>query len=277
MSELIGTEISGYKILQHVANGSHGEVYKASHPAIDHPVVLKVMRSDHPEEEELLMRFEAEADVIARLGQHPNIIPMYDFWRGNSGAYLVLKWVDGGTLRDYIDEYGAMPLTEAAYMLTKLADALNTAHQMGIVHRDVKPSNILFDEQGKVYLSDFGIAKQQGKNITAPGTVLGTPAYLAPEQILSETVTQRTDVYSLGLTMYEAISGEVPFTGELAGQVMMKQLSQPLPLFLYQDETIRDSINTILQRATHKSADQRYADTLTMAAEFRAAISKVAS
>lgn len=270
-SEIIGTVISGYKIERHVANGSHGEVYKAMHPAIDHPVVLKVMRTDQPEVEELLVRFEAEADIIARLGQHPHIVPIYDFWRGSSGAYLVLKWIDGGSLRDHLDEFGPLKLQRCVEVLDDLADALGMAHDAGIVHRDIKPGNILFDEQGKVYLSDFGIAKQQGKNITAPGTVLGTPAYLAPEQILSEPVNSSTDVYSLGLTIYEALTGQRPFTGALAGQVMMQQLSQPVPLIIMENEQVATAINAVIQRATAKKPEDRYINVRDMASEFRTA------
>ncbi|GAB4514491.1 MAG: hypothetical protein OHK0046_16660 [Anaerolineae bacterium] len=274
MDDLTGKIISNYQILEKIGEGSHGVVYKATNPTLNHEVVVKVLASDHVKDPEIFKRFESEADVIAHLNGHPNIIPIYDYWADENGAYLVLKYLDGGTLRDLLNQHGALSLTQATYLLDKVASALHAAHSAGIVHRDLKPANIMFDTEGLVYLGDFGIAKRPDLKLTAPGTVLGTPAYLAPEQILAEQVTFRTDIYSLGIMLYECLTGQRPFRAKMAGQVMMQHLNNPVPHVQFDEPELSTRVNAVIQKATAKAPQDRYDSVLDMAGDFRRAIAR---
>ncbi len=272
MEDLTGKVISDYRILQMIGKGSHGVVYRATHPSMPEPVVIKILSAEHLKDPELAKRFASEADVIAHLNKHPNIIPIYDYWSDDEGAYLVLKHLDGGTLRDLLNQHGALSLTQAVYLLDKVASALHAAHNAGIVHRDVKPSNIMFDVAGLVYLGDFGIAKRSDLKLTAPGTVLGTPAYLAPEQILADTITFRTDIYSLGILLYECLTGQRPFQAKMAGQVMMQHLNMPVPNIPFESPDLATRINAVIQKATAKDPSDRYSNVMDMAGDFRRAV-----
>jgi len=268
----IGKVIKDYHITEKIGEGSHATVYKAAHPKIAYPVVVKVLQTQLQEDDELIKRFRAEASVITKLNNHPNIIPIHDYWQSDDGAFIVLKWVDGGSLRDLLEEHGALTLNQTVYMLDRICSALAAAHEIDIIHRDIKPENILFDLSGNVYLSDFGVAKRPNSKLTAPGSVLGTPAYLSPEQILGEPLNYQADIYSMGILLFEALAGQRPFQGKMAGQVMMQHLSKPVPMLEYDDETLTGNINAIIQRATAKKAEERYKSALDMAADFRKAV-----
>jgi len=268
----LGRDICGYHLQEHIADGTFGGVFKAQHPAIDHPVVVKVLLPHHLKNSEAMQRFEAEADMIARLSQHPNIVPMYDYWREDDGAYLVLKYLDGGTLRDLLRRRKFLTPDQTLFIFTRFANALQAAHNLGIIHRDLKASNVLFDKTGQVYLADFGIAKQQSKDITAKGAVLGTPAYLSPEQILGKPVTAQSDIYSLGILLYEMLAGERPFQGRQAIQVLMQHIRETTPILLLPDPVQHERVNKVIQNATAKDPSQRYQSVQDMIAALRDAI-----
>ncbi len=266
------SQIGLYTIVEHLTDGTYGKIYKATHPMIDHPVVIKVLLPELTHDIKAIQRFESEADLIGRLNQHPNVVPIYDYWRDESGAYLVLKWLEGGSLKDVLEKQGALSLEDTLFIGYHIADVLAVAHQIGVIHRDIKPGNVLFDCNGEVYLADFGIAKQRDKHITARGAVLGTPAYLAPEQLLSGTATEQSDIYALGLLIYEMLTGKRPFIAKRAFDVMVKQVHEPLPTVHFDDPGLKAHINGILQRATAKDPLKRYAHVRDLAEDFSVAI-----
>jgi WD40 repeat protein/DNA-binding CsgD family transcriptional regulator len=200
-----------------------------------------------------------------------HIVPLYDYWRDHDGAYLVMRWLRGGNLRDALVN-GHFELEPAALFMDQITSALAMAHRNDVIHRDLKPANILLDEDGNTYLSDFGIAKDTAKvegTLTGTGIVLGSPDYLSPEQARSEPVTPQTDIYSLGVMLYEVLTGQHPFPNLSSVERMYKHLNEPLPFIDSLPSEIADGVNAIIQRATAKNPAQRYADVLEMAADFR--------
>ncbi len=207
--------VRGYEVEELIGSGSHGAVYAALQPSVGREVALKIILPQYANEPEFIRRFETEAQTIARL-EHPHILPLYDYWREPDGAYLVMRWVRGGSLEQRLSD-GPLNLEDLRQVTSQVAAALHAAHQQAIVHRDLKPANILIDEAGNAYLSDFGIAKQlsaDGQH-SLTGRLVGSPAYMSPEQLLKERITPRADIYSLGLLVYQMLTGEAPFQAEL--------------------------------------------------------------
>lgn len=277
MSKLVGQNLNGYELVEYIGEGSYGGVYKASHPNIPHPVVVKVLLKRHLENAEAMARFEAEATVIARLNHHPNVVPIYDYWREDHGAFLVLKYLGGGSLRDRLRQQIALPLDDVLTVMDRLVDVLAFAHDSGVIHRDLKPENVLFDEQGSVYLADFGIAKQTNVDLTMPNSILGTPGYLAPEQIVARPVSPQTDIYALGIMLYECLVGERPFSDKHAFNVLLKHLTEPMPLFFCKDAEVQTQINHVLQKAAAKKPEDRYTNISDMIVDLKTAALQFAS
>ncbi|MEQ9032326.1 MAG: protein kinase [Aggregatilineales bacterium] len=267
-----GQQIKGYELHDRIAAGGFGAVYRAFQSTVGREVAVKIILHSLANKPEFIRRFEAEAQLIARL-EHMNIVPLYDYWRDPDGAYLVMRYLRGGSLHDYIREHGKLDIEEAVNMLTQVAQGLHIAHRNQIVHRDIKPSNILLDEDSNAYLGDFGIAKdhQATHSITAPDAFIGSPEYLAPEQARSEPVTPQTDIYSLGVVLYEMLVGEHPFPGVDKVTFIYKHLNDVLPEVLDLDENIRDDINDVIQKATAKDPRQRFKDVAEMTASLRQA------
>src|SRR5688572_14642617 len=206
MSEQI-SEIKGYQIQDSVGEGGFGAVYRAYQPLIKREVAIKVIRSRFANQPEFIRRFEAEAQLVARL-EHLHIVPLFDFWRDPTGAYLVMRLLRGGSLKENLAGKGPWDLESNQRLLAQIASALSLAHRNGVIHRDLKPANILLDDEGNAYLTDFGIAKDVQHADNEEEEMVGTPAYSAPEQIQSLTPTPKTDIYSLGLIVYEMLTGE---------------------------------------------------------------------
>jgi WD40 repeat protein/serine/threonine protein kinase len=262
--------IKGYEIHERIGSGGFGVVHRAYQATIGREVAIKIILPHFANQPDFIRRFETEAQIVARL-EHPFIVPLYDYWRDPEGAYLVMRYLRGGNLREALAN-SAFGLEAAAAFLDQIASALAMAHRNGIVHRDLKPSNILLDEDGNTYLSDFGIAKDTGKTegtLTGSGMVLGSPDYLSPEQARSEAVTPRTDMYSLGVVLYEALTGQHPFPNMSSVERMYKHINEPLPLIDTLPPEATEGINAIIQRATAKNPAQRYTDVLEIAAAFR--------
>lgn len=262
--------IKGYELHERVGSGGFGVVHRATQTTIGREVAIKIIAPHFANQPDFIRRFETEAQLIARL-EHPHIVPLYDYWRDLGGAYLVMRWLRGGSLRDALsnEPFG---LEAAALFLDQIAAALTVAHRNGVVHRDLKPANILLDEDGNVYLSDFGIAKDTANAAstdTEPGVVLGSPAYLAPEQARCESVTPQTDIYSLGVMLYEVLTGHHPFPNVSTVELMYKHLNQPLPPIDTLPAEVADGVNAVIQKATAKNPAQRYPDALALAAAFR--------
>jgi WD40 repeat protein/serine/threonine protein kinase/DNA-binding XRE family transcriptional regulator/energy-coupling factor transporter ATP-binding protein EcfA2 len=263
--------IRGYELRERIGAGGFGEVYRAEQPGIGREVAVKVILPAYANHPEFIRRFEAEAQLIARL-EHPYIVPLYDFWREPDGAYLVMRYMRGGSLQSALAG-GPLPLDACSRTLDQLVAALAVAHRAGIVHRDLKPANVLLDEDGNAYLADFGIAKDldhpDPDDPTAPGVVFGTPAYLAPEQIRDEPVTSRTDIYCLGVLLYECLTGAQPFADSPPAELLQKQLYEPLPPLQGRRPDLPPALDVVIQRATAKDPANRYPDVLSVAVDWQ--------
>src|SRR5262245_2952504 len=182
MENLSGTEIKGYELLERIGAGGFGAVYRANQSTVGREVAVKVILPHFANQPDFIRRFETEAQLVARL-EHLHIVPLYDYWREPDGAYLVMRWLRGGSLREALQRNGAFDLEETALLLDQISSGLALAHRHGIIHRDLKPGNILLDEDGNAYLGDFGIAKNTAVpgGITEPDAIVGSPDYLAPE------------------------------------------------------------------------------------------------
>jgi len=273
MENYAGRVIKSYELKDMIGEGGFGAVYRAYQPLIRREVAVKIILPQHANRAEFIRRFETEAQLVARL-EHPFIVPLYDYWREPSGAYLVMRWLRGGSLQDSLKKDGAWNPVKVSKMLNQIAEALTVAHRQGVIHRDLKLENILLDESGNAYLSDFGIAKDTvGKDrITQNNAILGSPAYLSPEQIKGEDVTPQSDIYSLGIMLFELLTGKMPFEESSPATLLYKHLSEPLPDLLNFKPDLPPALNDVIQRATAKDPDARFADTISLAADFRRAI-----
>ncbi len=272
MEDLSGQLIKGYELHEMIGAGGFGAVYRAHQAIVDREVAIKIILPNYASQPDFIRRFESEAQLVARL-EHLHIVPLYDYWRDPSGAYLIMRWLRGGSLQGHIKKYGAWPPEEAAHLLDQIAAALMVSHRHHVIHRDLKPANILLDEDGNAYLTDFGIAKDLGGDDGRDDTgVIGSPAYMSPEQIRSGAITPQTDIYGLGMVMYEVLTGEQPFAGATASDLIFKQLGQPLPELRELKADLPGDLNRVLQKATAKDPMDRYLDALGFAKEFRRAI-----
>ncbi|MBN2471602.1 MAG: protein kinase, partial [Anaerolineae bacterium] len=272
MGDLTGTVLKGYEVQEQIGAGGFGAVYRAYQQAVGREVAIKAILPRLANDPDFIRRFEIEAQTVARL-EHMHIAPLYDYWRDPDGAYLVMRYFRGGSLAAALRS-GPYDLQAATVLLDQLTTALAVAHRSGVIHRDLKPGNILLDEDGNAYLTDFGIAKditQAGAGLTGVDTVVGSPDYISPEQARREPITPRTDIYCLGAVLYEVLTGEHPFPGLSSVERLYKHLNDPLPVISALDQTLRDDINVVIQKATAKDPAQRYSDVLAMAAAFRSA------
>lgn len=274
MDNLSGQMVKGYELHERIGSGGFGAVYRAHQTTVGREVAVKIILPDYANQPEFVRRFESEAQIIVRL-EHLHIVPLYDYWRDPDGAYLIMRWLRGGSLRDALQRSGAYDLENAARIIDQIASALHAAHQRSVIHRDLKPHNILLDEDGNAYLADFGIAKDLS-NLSAPTTqadaIVGSPDYLSPEQARSEAVTPQTDIYSFGVVVYELLAGKHPFPNLSVVERLYKHLNEPLPPVENIDAGIRDAVNAVIQKATAKNPAHRYPDALAMAMAFREAI-----
>ncbi len=273
MEDLSGQMIKGYELRERIGAGGFGAVYKAYQSTVRREVAIKIILPGFANQPNFIRRFETEAQLIARL-EHLHIVPLYDYWRDPDGAYLVMRWMRGGSLREMLTKDGACDLERTGQLLDQITAALAVAHRNDIIHRDLKPGNILLDEDGNAYLADFGIAKDISSlegGVTEPEVIVGSPDYLAPEQARAEPVTQATDVYSLGVVLYEILTGEHPFPNLSTVERLYKHLSDPLPEISVLDANVCNAVNAVIQKATAKDPKLRYADALAMAGDFREA------
>ncbi len=268
-----GRTIRGYELHSQVGMGGFGVVYRAYQPLIGRDVAIKVVLPRYANHPDFIRRFDVEAQLVARL-EHPAIVPLYDYWRDPGGAYLVMRWLRGGSLADVLKP---MPIDAIPVLLDQIGAALAVAHRRGIVHRDLKPANILLDEEGNAYLADFGIAKDLGNTDSAEGepegSFVGSPSYLSPEQIRAGPISPQTDIYSLGIVLYELLAGTRPFHSSTRAELFLKHLYDPLPpLVVPQRPELASRLDSVLRRATAKSPSERYPDISSMLLEFRRAM-----
>ncbi len=261
-----------YQIRSVLGRGGMATVYLARQASMERDVAVKVMAPELADDEQFVARFEHEAQLIARL-QHPHILPVIDFGREGKHIYIVMQLVRGGSLDDRLSR-GPLPLPLAARMLNQIASALTFAHEQGIVHRDLKPNNVLLDERDNAYLTDFGIAKMLAgtTKLTATGNVLGTPAYMAPEQWRGDPVDARTDIYALGIMLYEMVLGQLPFQGDTPYTLMYKHFNDAPPPPREKNPAIDPRVEAVILRALAKNADDRYQSAEAMADDFANAV-----
>ncbi len=264
-----GAQVGPYTVAELIGGGGMALVYKAHQPALDRYVALKVIRAELVRDPALRERFSREAHTIAHL-EHPFILPLYDVGQADGVMYLAMRFVDSGTLGTLLAA-GPLAPARACALVAQVADALGYAHRHGVIHRDVKPANILIAPDDHALLADFGIAKllSELKHITDTGALIGTPYYMAPEQIQAGAVDARTDIYSLGLVLYECLTGRRPFEAETPWAVMQMQLSAPVPTPLDLVPTLPPALAQVVLRATAKHPAERFQTAEALAAALR--------
>ncbi len=275
----IGRNLRGYEFIEKIGEGGFGAVYRARQLSVGRDVAIKVVRPELADDAEFIRRFEAEAELVARL-EHPHIVPLYDFWRQPGAAFMVMRLLKRGSLSQYLKaqdglamESGKSAPLRLLPILHQVAQALTAAHRAGVVHRDFKPANILLDEAGNACLADFGVAKQLNDDSgrTNFGEVVGSLAYCAPEQLRGDAVSAATDVYALGLVAFELITGRRPFAATQAAHIIDQHLHEVPPNLSEFVPDLPEAINIVVARALAKDAAQRPQDALSFVNELEAA------
>ena len=277
-SSMIGTVLSGrYRLEAKLGSGGMSTVYLARDETLDRPVAVKVMHREISEQADQLERFRQEARAVAKLS-HPNVVSVIDAGEDGGYPYIVFEYVKGETLKQRIARVGALDAQEALAYAIEVARGLSVAHARNMVHRDIKPQNVLIDSEGRAKLTDFGISRQlEQDGMTATGRVLGTTDYVAPEQAMGHGADQRSDVYSLGVVLYEMLVGQVPFHAESQVGVAMKHVNEDLPDVQRRRPDLSAAMALVVERATAKDPAERYRrigemiDDLSAALEVEAA------
>ena len=285
MPEWIGKTVGKVRIEKYLARGGMAEVYLGTHLTLERPVAVKVMHSYIEEDPDLLSRFQREARVVAGL-RHPNIVQVFDFDTADGHPYIVMEYLKGPSLAAYLralsERKELIPVNQVARLLKSLSSALDYAHNQGVIHRDIKPGNILLHSKSTeiqldnvltndvdAILTDFGLVRiAHSATQTASGMVSGTPSYMSPEQARGDKVDHRTDIYSLGVVLYEMLAGRVPFDGDSTMAVIFKHINEPPPPI----EGVSPAVQAVIDRALAKDPDARYQTALEMAADLYTAL-----
>jgi serine/threonine protein kinase len=275
MADLTGQRLGPYRLDAVVGRGGMATVYRARQEAFGRDVAVKVMDAGLSHNDAFVARFEREAQVSARL-EHPHILPVIDFGRDGAHLYLVMRLIDGGALGARL-ENGMFSLAQIDRLVQQVAAALDYAHQRGVVHRDLKPDNVLLDDTGNAYLTDFGIAKMLASttghlSLTAEGNIMGTPAYMAPEQWRSEPVDARTDIYALGVILYQMLLGILPFKSDTPFGMMYQHVDAPPPPPCVLNPALPEGCERVVLRALAKQPDARYPAVRPMADDLHRAL-----
>jgi serine/threonine protein kinase len=246
-----------YEIKAEIGRGGMATVYHAYDPRFEREVALKVLPREMLHDPQFRTRFDREAKTIAML-EHPAIVPVYDFGEEDGQPYFVMRYMNGGSLTDRMKR-GPMSIPEVAQLFERLAPALDEAHAKGIIHRDLKPGNILFDQSGAPYISDFGIAKIAANPSNVTGSaIVGTPAYMSPEQAQGEGIDGRSDIYGLGVILFELLSGNQPYHGDTPMSVVVKHITDPVPHILDVKPDLPPAIEAVVEKAMAKNRDERF-------------------
>ncbi|MBW8060556.1 MAG: serine/threonine protein kinase [Solirubrobacterales bacterium] len=275
---MIGTVLSGrYRLEAKLGSGGMSTVYLARDETLDRPVAVKVMHREMSEQADQLKRFRQEARAVAKLS-HPNIVSVIDAGEDAGHPYIVFEYVEGETLKQRVGRVGALDTQEAIAYAIEVARGLTVAHARQMVHRDIKPQNVLIDAEGRAKLTDFGISRQlEQDGMTATGRVLGTTDYVAPEQAMGRGVDPRSDIYSLGVVLYEMLVGQVPFHADSQVGVAMKHVNEELPDVQRRRPEVSAAVALVAERSTAKNPAERYQrieemiDDLSTALEVEAA------
>ncbi|MBN1992372.1 MAG: protein kinase [Anaerolineae bacterium] len=272
---MIGRNLGNYRLIEQIGIGGMATVYKAYDPDTDRYVAVKILPEHFSQDPKFRQRFEREAKAIAKL-EHIHILPLFTYGEDNGIAYMVMRYLEAGSLTDRMKK-GALSLTEASRLLSQIAAALDYAHAHGVLHRDVKPSNVLLDSSGNAFLMDFGIAKMVASTLDLTGGgILGTPAYMSPEQCRGNTeLTPASDQYSLGIILYEMVTGRPPFQAETPIALIHMQLNDPLPLPRQVRPELSEEIERVVLKALTKDPNLRFRTCGDMVAAFARAVAKI--
>ena len=256
---MIGTLIGDrFRLDEKIGAGGMSSVYRAYDPTLERWVAIKLMHRDISTDPDQLERFRREARAVARMN-HPHVVTVIDAGEDEGTPYIVFEYVEGETLKERIHRLGRLDVAEAVAYAIEIGRALSAAHSQRLVHRDVKPQNVLIDAEGRAKVTDFGIARSlEAQGLTAAGRVLGTTDYVSPEQALGHEVTEQSDVYSLGICLYEMLAGEIPFKADTQVAVAMKHVRDPLPDVQRRRPEISAALASVIERATAKDTDKRY-------------------
>ena len=253
-----------YEIIKSIGEGGMANVYLAYDTILDRNVAIKVLRGDLANDEKFVRRFQREALSASSLS-HPNIVAMYDVGEDNGLYYIVMEYVEGKTLKQLLKKRGSLTLSEAIDIMLQLTDGMAHAHDSYIVHRDLKPQNIMIEDDGQIKITDFGIAMAlNSTQLTQTNSVMGSVHYLPPEQAAGKGTTIKSDIYSMGIIFYELLTGELPFKGDSAVEIALKQMKEPLPDVHKLNNDIPQSIENIILKSTAKNPKNRYDDAKSM-------------
>jgi eukaryotic-like serine/threonine-protein kinase len=265
LERLSSTVLSGrYRLESKLGSGGMSTVYLALDEVLDRPVAVKLLHREISEEADQLERFRREARAAARLS-HPNLVGVIDAGEDDGRPYIVFEYIEGRTLKRHIQDEGRLPIDEAVAYAIEIGRGLTAAHARKLVHRDVKPQNVLIDPDGRAKVTDFGIARSlEQKGMTVTGRVLGTTDYVSPEQAMGEDVDERSDVYSLGIVLYEMLTGDVPFSAETQVGVAMKHVNEPMPDVQARRPEVSAAVASVIDRSTTKDPRDRYSTVAEM-------------
>ena len=266
----LGTMLSGrYEVLKRVGSGGMADVYMAKDHKLNRNVAVKVLKSEYVEDEKFLKKFETEAQAVARLS-HPNIVNIYDVGMEDGINYIVMELAEGITLKEYIRKKGYLSPKETVEISTQIASAISHAHKNHIIHRDIKPQNILVSDTGIIKVTDFGIAKATSSNtVTSTATAIGSVHYISPEQAKGRFCDEKSDIYSLGITMYEMVTGHVPFDHENGVTIALMHLQNEITPPSQIRDGIPDSLEKIILKCTMKKPEERYQTADDLIADLR--------
>ena len=261
---MIPEKIGRYQIKAELGRGGMAIVYLARDPLFDRDVAVKVLPREFLFDPQFHVRFEREIKTVAQL-EHPAIVPVHDVGEEQGQPYFVMRYMTGGSLADWL-KHGKVSLQDTARIVERLAKGLNYAHSKGVIHRDLKPGNVLFDNNDEAFISDFGVAKlaDAASSMTGSG-VIGTPAYMSPEQAQSTQVDSRSDIYALGSIIYEMLTGHQPYKADTPMSVILKHITEPVPEILREHPEFPFEVDEVIKKAMHKDPEQRYASMIELA------------
>jgi serine/threonine protein kinase len=267
-SRFVGKTLGQYKLEAPLGKGGMASVYRAYQASMDRYVAIKVMTPEIADDPNFVERFQREARTIGRL-EHPHILPVIDFGVSDGIYYIVMRYMDGGSLDDRLRQR-RLRVDEIVHYLDQIASALDYAHQRGVIHRDLKPNNVLLDRANNCYLTDFGIARIEGteRKLTATGSVMGTPAYMSPEQAMGRSVDGRSDIYALGVMLYEMVTGRLPFTADTTAALIFQHVYELPPSARQFAPELPEAIDALFNRALAKTPEARHNTAQELADHF---------